>query len=170
MCHVIPRSSHDTLDEAAWPLEAPWLENLSTNLQMHHLPLVSLGSGRTSLADKFRCILFSIVLESGGSAAAVQRWCSSIVTATSDMGVEVALSSVLACPLRRLFPWLQFKSDDDNVQKQGHVIGTWRRIMMTLTALQLTSVRPWLCRACCSILHNATADLLAASPRLDSLC
>ena len=82
------------------------LEQLSAAMPLHHLPIMVLGSGRTTLADKFSCILYAFLLESGSPYKAFHSYTSGMRVLTTDFGVEFGLPSVQPIKVRHLFPWL----------------------------------------------------------------
>ena len=80
------------------------LEKLRVSMPLHHLPIMVLGSGRTTLRDKFSCVLFAFLLESSSSCEAFATY----------FGVEFGLSSILPMSIRTLFPWFhEFQLQQD---------------------------------------------------------
>ena len=54
------------LDEEEFKLELRLMEEVTSAIEVHRLPPVLLGSGRTKLPDKFCTIIHSLALETDG--------------------------------------------------------------------------------------------------------
>ena len=87
-------------------LERQTMEQLRAAIKMHRLPPTTLGSGRTTVADKFCCCIHAMWLESG-SPKDVQDYCGSFVATTTDMGHEFALGDIADTPIKSILPWVQ---------------------------------------------------------------
>ena len=90
--------------------EKPLLADLRGSIIEHHLPIMSLGSGRTSLQDKFCAIMFAMMLEAGAMPDSLASFAQEIVASTADLGVEFSLSRIVPTSFNNLCPW--FSSSD----------------------------------------------------------
>lgn len=72
-------------------------------LLLHRPPPVTLGSGRTSLVDKFAACLHALYLETG-SASTLHSCCSGVISITTDLGVEFGLMD-LSASFSDVSPW-----------------------------------------------------------------
>ena len=81
------------------------LSDLRSNIVEHHLPIMSLGSGRTGLQDKFCAVMFAMMLEAGSTPDSLASFVQEIVAGTADMGVEFSLNKILPTSFNNLFPW-----------------------------------------------------------------
>jgi hypothetical protein len=77
---------------------------LSEHLSYHRPPPVVLGSGRTALIDKFCATMHALWLDAG-TAADLSKMCSSIVTITTDLGVEFGLADVRPLKVSDVLPF-----------------------------------------------------------------
>jgi hypothetical protein len=103
---VTPRSDTEPDNEDALALEETMLAFLVEELVLHHLPILILGSGRSSLlAHKFYVVMFGFFLVSASAISAFVAFARSFLSNTADFGVEFGLSSVQPVPFRTLFPW-----------------------------------------------------------------
>ena len=84
---------------------------ISRSITHHHLPIMGLGSGRTTLQDKFCSVMFAMLLEAGSTENSLNVFLQGIIAGTFDLGVEFALSKVRATSLQQLFPWYQVDKD-----------------------------------------------------------
>ena len=75
---------------------------------LHRLPIMTLGSGRGTLADKYLCVLHAMFLEAGGTAMSLQDYTDSFVIGTFDLGVEFSLNAILPDRIQNLLPWAAF--------------------------------------------------------------
>ena len=90
------------------------MRKLTAGIVTHRLPILVLGSGRTTLADKFACCLFGFLLDFGYTAESLASFVSEVAVCTTDFGVEFQLASVKPIDLiGSVFPWLTWRSDDD---------------------------------------------------------
>ena len=90
----------DTLDMDATLMQRHSL--LSCERSLRHMPIVVLGSGRTSLADKLCALVHCCFLESGSSLQSLKEFLNSISCCTTDFGVEFVLQSVCLVSVKML--------------------------------------------------------------------
>ncbi len=76
---------------------------LSKHLTWHRPPPVVLGSGRTSLVDKFCATVHALWLETG-SGQALSSFCRSVASITTDLGVEFSLPDVQPTAVKYILP------------------------------------------------------------------
>ena len=81
------------------------LDDLRSNISEHHLPIMALASGRTSLQDKFCSVMYAMMLEAGSTESSLGMYAAEVLTGTFDLGVEFSLSRILPTSLHVLFPW-----------------------------------------------------------------
>ena len=94
-------------DEAArdfLPGEEDAMARLAQTLRVHRSPPVMLGSGRTTLVDKFCAVVHTLYLEAG-CPASLHVLCKQFVCFTTDLGVEFGLPSVRDTELANIMPW-----------------------------------------------------------------
>ena len=103
------RQLTDSDNDEALELEVHLLSFLAARMRLHHLPLVVLGSGRATLADKFSCLMHGFLLEAGGDCESLIQYCSEVRVITTDFGTEYGLSRVGAVSINNLFPWISGK-------------------------------------------------------------
>ena len=84
-CHSVLRQRVEDDDSEALDVEEELLASLREGIVEHHLPIMALGSGRTSLCDKFCCIAFAMMLEAGSSPACFSAFMQEILTGTFDL-------------------------------------------------------------------------------------
>ena len=108
---------------------------------------IALGRGHTSLADKASALVFCWAVLLGGDMPSLQRFLSSFVAMTSDMGVEMGLSDFRLLSVKKLLPaYMVSASFDvdtmvvDNADKDAH------DVVMFLMKMFSWPIR-WLCRA-----------------------
>ena len=92
-------------DSAAVQGEMPIFSDLRASLVEHHMPIMSLGSGRTTLQDKYCAVMYAMMLEAGPTPDCLASFANEIIAGTSDLGVEFSLSKILPTFFRNLFPW-----------------------------------------------------------------
>ena len=89
------RSDGDGIaDDARHDMDVALLEQLARCVDVHRLPLMTLASGRTTLADKFASVVHAVMLESGWSVHDLSGYLDSICTTTTDFGVEYGLRAL----------------------------------------------------------------------------
>ena len=148
-------------------MDSELFQQLTCHFTLHRLPVLSLASGRTTLADKFAIVMHAIFLEAGSSSIGVVSYCESVSSFATDFGVEFGLSSVAPVPLRRLFPW--FPKVDQSPPILA-VADTWDDMSGTEGPAESAEVgftRSLAAPGVLHIIHNATNDLLSAVPELD---
>ncbi len=84
---------------------------LSEHLCYHRPPPVVLGSGRTTLIDKFCATMHALWLETG-SAQLLREYCSSVATLTTDLGVEFGLVDVQPAALGVVLPFVDLPCNE----------------------------------------------------------
>ena len=99
------RHAVDQDDSEALKAEVSILADLQECIVEHHLPLMALGCGRTSLQDKF--VSDAMLLEAGCAERSLLAFVEGIATGTFDLGVEFSLSRITPTPFRSLFPWFE---------------------------------------------------------------
>lgn len=149
------------------------INELQNGLPLHHLPLITLGSGRTTLLDKFQTLVHAFALESGGTCEELARYCSQIRVITSDFGVEFSLSRVRPAPVRTLIPW--YKEDLGEVSEGKQNQEEWEvdspaevdapAGLDTKVSIEEAIPTPGLLH----IIHNATNSLLDSVPELEEI-
>ena len=82
---------------------------------------VSLGLGHSSVADKSAAVAYAAFIEAGDG---LNTWCDSVLSVTTDMGVEMGMSSFNCATAESLLPkWLQASQmqhiDDDSLHAAG---------------------------------------------------
>ena len=79
---------------------------------------MALGSGRTSLRDKFCTVMFALLLEAGPHISSLGDFAQDIVAGTFDLGVEFSLSTIRPTSCRALFPWFDASMASSPVREQ----------------------------------------------------
>lgn len=79
-------------------------------MSFHTLPICVLGSGRTSLCDKFVAVVHAMMLQAGGDSQSLVKYMKEARIFTTDFGVEYGLPSVLPATLRDVLPELLRKA------------------------------------------------------------
>ena len=156
-------------DAPALQIEEELMATLSSGIDEHHLPIMALGSGRTSLQDKFCSVMFAMMLEAGHSEACLSKFARDIVAGTFDLGVEFSLSTILPTSFRTLFPWFEVKVecqdapelDADHLQDDGFDVVVDEEAQASLSFANMLSVPGPL-----HVLHNATNLLIKQLPYL----
>jgi hypothetical protein len=92
-------------DDEAMEMDLVMMHDLASKMHLHHLPIVVLGSGRTTLRDKFCAIMHSFFLEAGSTFDSLASFCSDIITCTTDFGVEFGLASVQPHDITAILPF-----------------------------------------------------------------
>ena len=92
-------------DELALRDELAIIAEMQSRIVVHHLPIMALSSGRTSLQDKFCCLMFAFMLEAGETASSLASFVHEIVAGTFDLGVEFSLGRIKPTAFSVLFPW-----------------------------------------------------------------
>lgn len=95
----------DPCDEEMPEIEKQTMARLREHMKVHHCPVMVLGSGRASLADKFQTVLYSLLLEAGARPAGFPVYLSCVRTLTSDLGVEFGISRIAPVKFGELWPW-----------------------------------------------------------------
>jgi len=85
---LFTRHGTDADDEDALALEVDILESIRQGLEFHAFPIMVLGSGRSTLMDKFQVVMYALMLEAGDSCASLAKYCSEFRTTTTDFGTE----------------------------------------------------------------------------------
>ena len=80
------------------------MQELSSMLDVHRPPPVMLGSGRTTLPDKYAAVCHALYLETG-SGPNLQRFMGEMLACTSDMGVEFNIAKCKGASAVDLLPW-----------------------------------------------------------------
>ena len=111
-------------DASAVETEGDLMATINDRIMIHHLPIMGLGSGRTSLQDKFCTVMFAMLLEAGSSENSLSVFAQDIVAGTFDLGVEFSLSKVRPTSLRNLFPWYHIESEIEKQQQEQHHVGS----------------------------------------------
>lgn len=156
-------------DTQALQAEEDMMVNLQSGILEHHLPIMALGSGRTSLQDKFCSVMFAMMLEAGNDEASLASFVQGIVAGTFDLGVEFSLSKILPTEFRTLFPWFESQVprqdrpniDSDLLQDDGFDAVPDEEPQVSLSLENMLSVPGPL-----HILHNATSFLITQLPYL----
>lgn len=156
-------------DTQALQAEEDMMVNLQSGILEHHLPIMALGSGRTSLQDKFGSVMFAMMLEAGNDEASLASFVQGIVAGTFDLGVEFSLSKILPTEFRTLFPWFESQVphqdrpniDSDLLQDDGFDAVPDEEPQVSLSLENILSVPGPL-----NILHNATSLLITQLPYL----
>lgn len=99
------------LRTASWEEELQLMAELHKGPQKMVGPTVQLGFGRATLAHKFQAIMHAFLLMSPNVAAFVEL-VGSVVSWTSDYGVEVGFSRILPLAVADVFPFLQEHVDE----------------------------------------------------------
>ena len=86
--------------------DARMMRELQDGMRFHTLPVAGLGSGRGTVKDKFVAVMHAFFLEASSSMHGLAAYCKSVVTTTTDYGVEFSLNTVKPVRLRKIFPWL----------------------------------------------------------------
>ena len=73
---------------------------------INNLPLVRLGIGRGSLADKYEVLMHGFFLIACGNAHAFCAFVKQIVNGTFDYGTEFGLNRIAPMHIEDLFPFL----------------------------------------------------------------
>ena len=73
-----PRKQSEPNDEEAAKIDAGLIDELSDLFTMHHMPIVVLGSGRTTLRDKWAAIMHAFFWR----PAALSYACDILLTAS----------------------------------------------------------------------------------------
>ncbi|CAK0892873.1 unnamed protein product [Prorocentrum cordatum] len=92
-------------DDDSVELELQYFEALQRSLEIHHLPIMCLGSGRTTLLDKFTAVMCCVLHESGSCAVSFVQYVSNVRVIATDFGVEFGLPTVAPIAVQDLFPW-----------------------------------------------------------------
>ena len=101
---------HSYEDYEAFIMEQEALQrDIRQTLVMERPPPVVLGSGRTSLPDKFAATAHALFLETGCSES-LAALASEVVSCTSDLGTEFNIVRVRGARVRDLLPWLPEES------------------------------------------------------------
>ena len=87
------------------------METLTSALQFHRPPPITLGSGRTSLSDKFCAVMHGLWLDTG-SAVSLASLCDSVCSITTDLGVEFGLTEVQPAPVKVVLPRVVLSDTD----------------------------------------------------------
>ena len=129
-------------------------------------PLMGLASGRGSLADRFHASVQSSFLVGGGVSpdthqTSLASFCSEVVGAVGDMGVEFSLPCVLPVAIGDLFPWMpgvetEAPASEFEDWSFNPASGPVRVCVSYARAMQVAGVQ--------HIVHNAASDMLDACP------
>ena len=148
------RTRHTYEDDEAFILEQEALQrDIRQTLVMERPPPVVLGSGRTSLPDKFAATAHALFLETGSSGN-LAALASEVVSCTSDLGTEFNIVRVRGARVRDLLPWLPEESqrhEDDWPEPEQFVHFE--------NALAMPGIL--------HILHNAAKRMLDGLPELN---
>ena len=149
----LERESYE--DDEVFSAEQQELQGtLEQLLVLERPPPVVLGSGRTSLPDKFSATAHALFLETGSSDC-LTRLTSEIVSCTSDLGTEFNIVRVEGAKLSELFPW--FSEDMDMAE------GNWptpEPLLQFQNALAIPGAL--------HVLHNAAKRMLTGLPELNA--
>ena len=85
------------LGEEEFKLELRLMEEVTSAIEVHRLP--------PKLPDKFCTIIHSLALETDGPHALADL-CEQVLTTTTDMGVEFAISQVEPVQVDQVLPWI----------------------------------------------------------------
>ena len=142
------------------------MSQLESHFHLHHLPLVTLGSGRITLADKYGTLMHAFFLEGGPSRQEFSSYCQSFCSLTTDYGVEHGLASVEPAEVESILPWFVETAGEVPMQscvewegesdQSGDVADDGR------ISLQGCLAAPGMLH----ILHNATNDMVDALPEI----
>lgn len=92
--------------ELALPTEPAMLSAFSNKVFRHSAPPVAIGSGASTLGHKFHALAHALHLLTG-SQSLIGALSRSVLSVTTDLGVESALHRVLPIPCVAVLPWLQ---------------------------------------------------------------
>ena len=81
------------------------MDELRQYLEMHRLPPVLLGSGRTTLPDKFCTLMHALAWEVDGPHA-LRQFCCEVVATTTDLGLEFGVGRVAPVAVNEVLPWI----------------------------------------------------------------
>ncbi len=118
--------SRDSDEEDAPPLAAAQREQLATLLEecrpiiaTHLMPCMGLGTGHGNLDGKLHAWLYACHLECGNWST-VQRFCNSVISITTDWGVEAGLAGVPRIAFDEYFPyWSDAPYFNEEMQEEG---------------------------------------------------
>ena len=123
-------------------------------LVMERPPPVVLGSGRTSLPDKFAATMHALFLETGSSKD-LRTLTSEVVSSTSDLGTEFNIVRVRGARPSDLLPWIVEevleREDDWPVEE---------KLIHFSNALAIPGIL--------HVLHNAAKRMLTGLPELNT--
>ena len=106
MCMERPTADTEDEEDEFFMSEQQRLQSeIQQLLVIERPPPVVLGSGRTSLPDKFAATMHALFLETG-SAKDLLALTSEIVTCTSDLGTVFNIVRVQGARARDLLPWM----------------------------------------------------------------
>ena len=83
-----PGSADDLLEQ-----ERRTMHEMRRQLCMHRMPPVALGSGRTTVVDKFGALMHTLALEADGPTS-LERMSREVASITTDMGTEFSLNRI----------------------------------------------------------------------------
>ena len=165
-----------------WDEELPFLDTLKEMLIIRILPMVVMGSGRLGLMHKFQVLMHAIFLVASHSVQGFIQWIQSIVTSTTDQGVEFGLPSIPSLPLRQWLPWLppgqrfSLLARDNSQEPQDDIVLSdddmedLQERMAAIEELENPPVSMQSVLSVCGLLHiihNAGNSLLGACPQFD---
>ena len=137
------------------PGEEHLMAQLAAALQVHRPPPVLLGSGRTSLFDKFGAVVHALFLESG-CPASLHKMSRQFVSFTTDFGVEFGLPSVCDVEVAAIMPWVASHAPLHGSEQEDGIQDSTVGFSSSLSAPGLMH-----------IVHNASNSLLEVMPHLD---
>lgn len=158
-------------DELALQEEPAIVAEIESRIVVHHLPIMALSSGRTSLQDKFCCLMFALMLEAGTTRDSLASFTAEVLAGTFDLGVEFSLGRIQPTTFSDLFPWYHELGSDGGVGEEvPHDDFDVLQFQPELGAPEpVISLQPMLSvPGPLHILHNATNSLLENVPFLNA--
>ena len=141
-------------------MDKTYMRMLTETICVHHLPIMVLGSGRTTLIDKFATIMYGCFLEAGHEDDALSEYASEVVTLTTDFGVEFNLAFVEPVPIDTLFPWWYSQSVVAGAEPQVNVDDDEFALAPVEASVPSVSLQETIaCPGLLHIIHNASEAL-----------
>ena len=114
--------------------EMPLMAEIHSCTSLHRLPIMTLGSGRGTLVDKYLCVLHAMFLEAGATPMSLQNYTELFVVGTFDLGVEFSLNALLPDRIQNLLPWASFSgdtgTDEAHAESEFEIFNSGKQIVM----------------------------------------